>query len=143
MVTAGGRVIRAVPFQEGALAAISSSVHVTRIDPRPGAQERDSNAFERSKGIARMDCRALCSTTTNRGRLIGKASRDWRIGHHGVATRTPRGGRVWRRTLDQLVETRLLKIARQQEMAAAKSDVEHETVRVVGSLRMPPVRTAT
>ena len=50
--------------------------------------------------------------------------------------------RAWVRgmAVDQFVEPELLEITRQEQMAPAEGDVEHETACVVRRLRVPPGR---
>ena len=107
----------------------------------PGAENRNAISLDGSEGIA-----GVCSQLTladNNEPGLGPLVEPFGVGSPSavVGGQENIGGRIGRRTFDQLVKTKLLKITGQEEMAPADSDVEHEAARVVRGLRVPTVAT--
>ena len=106
----------------------------------PGTKEGNPASFEGSEGIAGLGGDRTLADDHEPG--FGPPVEPFRVG--GLAAvvwgQENIGRRLGRRTLDQLVQTQLLEIARQEQMAPVEGDVEHETACVVGGFRVPAVR---
>ena len=122
-------------------AAIPSSVHRKRIEPwrqvrRRGIPRRSRAA--RASLVAGGDG-ALADDDEPR---LGPLVEPFGVGGSAAVVRGEEdiGRRLRGRTRDQLVETQLLEITGQEQVAPGEGDVEHEAAGVVGCLRVPAGR---
>ena len=128
-------------YPGNARVTIPSSVHVQWIDPWRQVRKRGIPlSLDGSEGIARV--RRDGALADNHEPRPGPLVEPVGVGGSAavVGSQEDIGGRLRRRTVDQLVETQLLEITRQEEMSSVEGDVEHETSRIVGGFRVPAVR---